>query len=59
MQLADTHDMLGYIPRDRQDARNVLLAATRWLQINSDDWLIREARDQLHEALSPAALQPR
>lgn len=58
MQLADARDMMGYIARDRQEARTVLLAANRWLRTNPEDGLIRETRDQLREALTPAVLQP-
>jgi hypothetical protein len=58
MQLADAYDILGYIAGDRQEARNALLAANRWLRNHPEDWPIREARDRLREALLPAVLQP-
>ena len=50
--------MLGYVTGDRQEARNALLAANRWLRINPEDWTIQKARDRLREALLPAVLQP-
>ena len=58
IQLADARDMLGYVAGDRQEARQALLAATRWLQTNPEEWPIREARDPLREALLPVVLQP-
>jgi hypothetical protein len=58
MQLADAHDMLGYIAGDRQEARKALLAAHRWLRNHPEDWPIREAYDRLRKALQPAVLQP-
>jgi len=58
MQLADAYNILGYIPGDRKEARDALLAANRWLRTNPEDWPIREARDRLREALLPAVLQP-
>jgi hypothetical protein len=58
MQLVEARDMLGYVAGYRQEARNALLAANRWLRNNPEDWPIREARDRLREALLPAILQP-
>lgn len=58
MQLTDARDTMGYINGDRREVRQALLAANRWLRTNPDDWRVREACDQLREALIPAILQP-